>query len=1105
MLCKDRSVVLDRMALLDNGRDYPDEFGISLPSQFYLDQKPAASLTVLKNTGIIPFSEVMQRLDEFEGCKIGDSFGPTWTTHWFKVVLQVPSDWLRDFPEIHFIWNAEGEGMIYNTKGKPVQGLTGEQSDRLREEHIIYKKNPPRNELDRSGKVTYYIELSCTGMVGCFKDGNMMKGLDLTHQFELSDCRIAVFNRPAWDLYWDFKIIYESAKHLDTSQQSRSDDALMIGNKIMNVCEPKDVFSYPPSRELAKQFFDVKNPTSQHKIYAVGHCHIDMAWLWPFSETRRKGGRSWSSQTELMKLYSPFSFCASSSGLYEWVKNDYPLLFEEIKQYAKIGRFLPVGGSYLEFDGYVPAGESMARQMLYGQRFFKENFGAYCNTFFLPDTFGYSAQLPQIIRKAGMKYFLTQKLSWSRFNTFPHTSFNWKGIDGTSVLTHFPPADTYCAAGSVEEVLKSQTNFKDKGRSNTSLMLFGVGDGGGGPMDKHIEQLERMKDTDGLPKVVLGGSVDQFFDELQKDSEKLMTWDGELYLELHNGTYTTMANNKKYNRTSEFLIRDTELFATIVCALEKSNTRYNATLFADTWRKIMLFQFHDVLPGTCIGPVYEVTEREYPALQKALRDDLTLSLDALIARIVPHAGLKDDPNTVFLFNSLQFDRENEVLEWTRQGAKAYSAVSLPGLGCAVYPQAVLEQNIIKTQITFTEKENVEVDSKLLHVTLSKGGRLLSVKDKDTQEYFDPDTMKESIGKWGTYAGGNILLLHDDVPIYWDAWDLWIYYQESSRELKATGYSVENLPHQCRVQFSYTISESSSMTQTVVVNAFTKRIDFETQVDWHEEHKILRTYFPLNVRTDFATCDIQNGSLRRPTSSNTSWEVAKYEVCSHKFVDMSEGSYGVALLNNCKYGYSARGNVMGMSLLKSSKGPHDKADMGVHTFVYSLFPHKSITRMNNLLVECFAESKVPEEAFRLNVPTYQRWASTALSKREEFQYIKLDKPNVVLDALKLDEETKKNVIMRVHENLGTSTNCCTKCCFELLDPHEVNILEERPAGEERKLGTRTTLEGEEEEEYEIVGKEDTVVVVPSTGAVKNADKTQVFLALKPFEIVTLKLN
>ena len=1075
MQYKDRGVTLDRLELLWNGRGYPDKYKISLSSQVYSNYADAASIKVLKDTGIIPFSVASSKLAEYQPCKIGDDFGTSWHTHWFYVELAVPKAWIDAGSEVHFRWDSSSEAMIYNLDGKPLQGLTGGSE---RTSYVIYRKGV-REDLNPTGKISLFVEMACCGLFGNFIGGNMLAGLDMNKTFKLNECRLGAFDREAWELLQDFKVLKDCAHYLDTNQNGRADEALVIANEILNICKPGDRSTYKPCRDLTKKFLSTANSTAQHTVYAVGHCHIDMAWLWPFSETRRKGGRSWSSQTELFKQYSPFTFCASSASLYDWVLEDYPLLFKEIQEFNKKGRFHHVGGSWLEFDGYVPSGESMARQMLYGQKFFKKHFGSYCDVFFLPDTFGYSAQLPQLIRLAGMQYFLTQKISWNRYNKFPHSSFNWKGIDGTSILTHFPPADTYCGSGDVEEILKSQTNFKDKGRSNSSLYLFGIGDGGGGPQPAMIDRLQTMKDVAGVPKVKMGSSVSEFFNHMKNESRDLMTWDGELYLELHNGSYTTMAHNKKYNRMCELLMRDAELFGTLrSIIIDKSSKNYNKDKYFNIWKKMMLFQFHDVLPGTCIRLVYEVTDKEYIAMIDELKLDIEASVKALAENFLEKKIVKDgNNNTLTLFNSLNFNR-TEVIEWLYNGDTHYTPVTIKGLGCVALPISFLKkEEIIADRCKVTESGGIiNVQTDLLDLKVSIGGRIVSLRDKKTIEYGDEKTMRELITKTEAFAeGGNAICIHDDVPIYWDAWDLWLYYQETKTVLTASSYKINRNQMRSKVciEFTYKISDKSTLIQTMVIYADTKRIDFKTTVDWHEDHKILRTYFPLNLRSDFVTCDIQSGNLKRPTTANTSWEMAKYEVCSHKFVDMSEGSYGAALLNDCKYGYSARGNLLSMSLLKSSKSPNEIADMGRHEFTYAFYPHE----------HNFNGSDVAEEALKLNSPLYRLWLPTKLEDKDEIQYVKCDKSSIVLDAFKFSEEDGKSIILRMHENLGAECKNKIEFSFEVANATKVNILEEPM------------------DEWEIIGKEPDEPLK----TIFKTDPKQVFHQLKPFQIFTLKVN
>jgi len=1068
MQYKDKEVTLDRLSFLWDGRGYLDKYQLSLKTVLYTGHADPLVLKVLKNSGIISFDEAKRRLNEYVTCKIGDYFGNSWDTHWFYMEFQIPKEWNAKDEEIHLRWDSSSEAMIYDMRGKPLQGLTGGSRD----DYVIYGHG--KNDANPGDKISYFIEMACCGLFGNFTKDDLRSGLDMNKKFKLNECRLARFDREVWDLMYEYKILMDSAKHLESQQNSRAEEALVIANQVVNICKPCDRATYPECRKLMQKFFGTKNSSSQHTVYAVGHCHIDMAWLWPFSETRRKGGRSWSSQTEIMKQYSPFNFCASTAGLYEWVKEDYPLLFEEIKKYNKEGRFQHVGGSWVEFDGYVPSGESMSRQILYGQRFFKEHFGSYCDVFFLPDTFGYSGQLPQIIRLGGMKYFLTQKLSWNRYNKFSHSSFYWKGIDGTAVLTHFPPADTYCGNGDLNEILKSQTNFKDKGRSNSSLYLFGIGDGGGGPLPEMVDKLSKMKDVAGIPKVVLGESVEKFFNDMEASSKNLLTWDGELYLELHNGTYTTMANNKKWNRICEFLMRDAELFATFRSIfVDKSRKNYPKAMFDEVWKKMMLFHFHDVLPGTCIRLVYEVTDKEYPIMISKLSTSIQQSTKALAEHLLEKELVKDAINTLVLFNSLTFDRK-ATIEWISGGVKHYSKVHIGALGCTAYPSSVLLANEIKENFcTVKSSDNfIDIETKVLKIRVGFNGRILSIKDKTTGK--TEETMREIIAPGGGFNEGNTLCIHNDVPLFWDAWDLWIYYQETKTVLNATSYSIHIPDNDDRIylEFKYSISKDSSLTQTMIIFTEQKKINFKTTVDWHEQHKILRVYFPLNLRSDFVTCDIQSGNLRRPTTANTSWEMAKYEICSHKFVDYSEGNYGVALLNDCKYGYSARDNLLGMSLLKSSKAPSEVADMGRHEFTYSLYMHN----------KNFVNSNVAEEALELNVNIHRQWLSTNLKEVKEFRYMEPMKPNIVLDALKLDEEKLEHVILRVHENIGAESFNKIGFNFDIKDSIEVNILEEPLS-----------------HEWELIDDKE------SNKSIIRYNKNEVLHKIKPFQIYTLKVS
>ena len=544
---------------------------------------------------------------EFTKTSVGKFFGPSWTTHWFKVVLTVPQD-LADKRLLELHWDANNEGLVWTEDGKPLQGLTG-GGERI--EWII-------PDSFRDGKEhTIYIEMACNGMFGNAPGGDSIQPPDPNKFFRLDKAEIVAVNPDARQLYIDIWIIGDAAREFpaDSWEQHK---ALNVCNKIIETFELGNKDSLKKCREIAEEYIGphvnsakVYDSGKQPRVFGIGHCHIDSCWLWPFAETKRKVARSWSSQCDLMDRYPELNFACSQAQQYKWLKELYPYAFERVKKKVAEGRFHPIGGSWVEHDTNMPSGESLVRQFLYGQRFYESNFGKRCQTFWLPDTFGYSSQLPQICRLAGMNRFLTQKLSWNNINKFPHTTFNWVALDGSQVICHMPPAETYTAEAHFGDVKRSMSQHKSLDQDDTSLLVFGKGDGGGGPTWQHVEKLRRCRgisDNVGLlPRVHMGNSVDDFFDNLERKADKFVTWYGELYFELHRGTYTTQANNKYNNRKSEFVLRDLELLATIASIKDKEY-KYPKKEFDDMWEAVLLCQFHDCLPGSSIEMAYDESD-----------------------------------------------------------------------------------------------------------------------------------------------------------------------------------------------------------------------------------------------------------------------------------------------------------------------------------------------------------------------------------------------------------------------------------------------------------------------------------------------------------------
>ncbi|EHH63235.1 Alpha-mannosidase 2C1 [Macaca fascicularis] len=772
---------------------------------------------------------------------------------------------------------------------RPAQGLTKEGkktsyvlTDRLGE-------RDPRS-------LTLYVEVACNGLLGAGK-GSIIAAPDPEKMFQLSRAELAVFHRDVHMLLVDLELLLGIAKGLGKDNQ-RSFQALYTANQMVNVCDPAQPETFPVAQALASRFFGQRGGESQHTIHATGHCHIDTAWLWPFKETMRKCARSWVTALQLMERNPEFIFACSQAQQLEWVKNRYPGLHSRLQEFARRGQFVPVGGTWVEMDGNLPSGEAMVRQFLQGQNFFLQEFGKMCSEdplsqqFWLPDTFGYSAQLPQIMHGCGIRRFLTQKLSWNLVNSFPHHTFFWEGLDGSRVLVHFPPGDSYGMQGSVEEVLKTVANNRDKGRANHSAFLFGFGDGGGGPTQTMLDRLKRLSNTDGLPRVQLS-SPRQLFSALESDSGQLCTWVGELFLELHNGTYTTHAQIKKGNRECERILHDVELLSSLALA-RSAQFLYPAAQLQHLWRLLLLNQFHDVVTGSCIQIVAEEAMCHYEDIRSHGNTLLSTAAAALCAG-------EPGPEGLLIVNTLPWKRTEPLL-----------------------PQ----QPVFVLQET---DGSVTLDNGIIRVKLDPTGRLTSLVLVASG--------REAIAEG---AVGNQFVLFDDVPLYWDAWDVMDYHLETRKPvLGQAGTLAVGTEGGLRgsAWFLLQISPNSRLSQEVVLDVGCPYVRFHTEVHWHEAHKFLKVEFPARVRSSQATYEIQFGHLQRPTHYNTSWDWARFEVWAHRWMDLSEHGFGLALLNDCKYGASVQGSVLSLSLLRAPKAPDATADMGRHEFTYALMPHK----------------------------------------------------------------------------------------------------------------------------------------------------------------------
>uniref|UniRef100_A0A8B9KDL5 alpha-mannosidase n=1 Tax=Astyanax mexicanus TaxID=7994 RepID=A0A8B9KDL5_ASTMX len=922
-------VLKNRRTLLERGEKFISDVyftDCNLRGRLYGDTCPFESITVFQTAKRIPYSEAVQQ--NFQPCKVGDSFGPTWWTCWFKIALKIPEAWKGK--EVHLRWESDGEGMVWRDQ-EPVQGLTkeGEKTSYILTECLT--ENEPYS-------ITLFVELACNGLFGAGQ-GSMIAAPDPNRKYTLQKAELVVFNREVQELLTDFEMLLDIVKLLGEGEQ-RGYQALFTMNEMVNLCDPANPGTWSKARSLAQKFFSQKNGESQHIVHAMGHCHIDSAWLWPYEETIRKCARSWVTAVRLMEKNPEFIFTCS--------------------QVSNI--------SYLIQDGNLPSGESMVRQFLEGQNFFKAEFGQYCKEFWLPDTFGYSAQLPQLMQGSGISRFLTQKLSWNLVNTFPHNTFFWEGINGSLVLTHFPPGNSYEMKGRVEDLINTLKNNKDKGRANHSAVLFGFGDGGGGPTQLMLDRLQRVQDSDGLPRVHMS-NPDRLFSELQADSSLLCTWSGELFLELHNGTYTTQAKIKLENRRCEALLHDIEV-ASCLALTQTAGFEYPTEKLQKLWRLLLLNQFHDVIPGSCIEIVVEDNHCSHDIIFESLK---------LLIHLKQRGKRKDD---------LWFVGVSPVT------ASAWlSELQADG--------------------------SVRMENGLLSAVLDNMGRLVSL--------ILVQTNREAISD-GCF--GNQFVVFDDVPLYWDAWDVMDYHLQTRKPIVDVTRPVEVVSTgglRGSVKFSLQISGKSSITQEVILDANCPYIKFKTKVDWAEAHKFLKVEFPVQVRSPNATYEIQFGHLQRPTHRNTSWDWARFEVWGHKWADLSEHGFGVALLNDCKYGYSVYQNIMTLSLLRAPKAPDANADMGQHEFTYAVMPHAG----------SFQEAAVIQHAYNLNFPlrlihdvkVAQPWSAFTLNTSA-----------VILETVKQAEGKKNALVIRLYESHGSSVSAVLSTSLSVQEAWYCDLLE-----------------------------------------------------------------
>ncbi|MFB5675412.1 alpha-mannosidase [Paenibacillus terreus] len=948
---------------------------------------------------------------------------------WIKADAEIPADWKSEKIVGVFDFGKTGGG-----------GNSGFES-------LLYLNGEPYQGVDMNHQEVFISdELAGSSLNLCFRlwSGLEGGGKPTVQEHQIKTAFIACLDTRTDDLYFTAKAALDTVNYLPETQPERQTllKALDQAFLLIDWSAPgSDSFYDSIYRAGASLNEGIENIPKHYPVTVtcIGHTHIDVAWLWRLKHTREKAARSFSTVLRLMELFPEYIFLQTQPQLYDYIRKDYPDLYEQIGKRVQEGRWETDGGMWLEADCNLTSGESLVRQLLYGTKFFREQYGRQCEYLWLPDVFGYSWALPQILVKSGIRTFMTTKISWSQFNKMPHDTFKWRGIDGTEILTHFitTPEDeywfyTYNGRITPRTVKGSWEVYRDKAVNQELLLSYGYGDGGGGVNREMLEMRRRLDRMPGLPAVKTG-RADEFFARLHETVEHtdqyVHTWDGELYLEYHRGTYTSQAYNKRMNRKMELLLREAEWRSVLQSVMSGDWSAYPAQKLEESWKIVLRNQFHDIIPGSSIREVYEDSKVEYEEAERLASGALSEAVKGLING--------DDPQSFTVFNSASWSRRgivqiegqaSEELIWknengallqsqqTGDGSWLVQLEQIPSMGATVITceQGGEEQNDSVFRIT-----NNSVTTPYYEVTWNENGQLTRIFD-----------VKNGRDVLAAGARGNVLQLFEDKPMQYDAWDIDIYYQEKMKEItELTGCKViENGPVRTVIQFIWSYNRSV-ITQNMVLYAASPRIDFETHIDWHEQDQLLKAAFTVDVRATEATYDIQYGNVKRPTHWNTSWDYARFETVGHQWADLSETGYGVSLLNDCKYGHDIKDNVMRLTLLKSATYPDVLADQGEHVFTYALLPHAS----------GWYEGGTVREAWDLNNPL-----SGIEGRSGSLSMFSLNCDHVMIDAVKKAEEGER-IVIRLHEFAGARGRVEISSGLNVVSWQECDLLERAADG------------------------------------------------------------
>ncbi|MEU7644516.1 alpha-mannosidase [Streptomyces huasconensis] len=1000
----DRTLVEARLKRVLDERIRPAVYPASVPLDVAVWHAPGEPVPVAEGLAAEPSPTA-----------VGERWGAPWGTSWFRVTGTVPKEWagrtVEAILDLGFDENMPGfqcEGLVYRPDGTPVKGLN------------------PRNQWVRiaapaeGGEVVrLHIEAASNPVILDYHPFLPTRLGDKETagsepQYTLERMDLAVFDETVWQLVIDLEVLGELMRELPEDSGRRYDIVRAVG-RALDAVDLQDVNgSAAAARARLEKVLSTPAEPSAHRISAVGHAHIDSAWLWPLRETVRKVARTTSNMTALIEDEPDFVFAMSQAQQWAWIKEHRPEVWAKVTRAVADGRFVPAGGMWVESDTNMPGSEAMARQFVHGKRFFLDEFGVENDEAWLPDTFGFAAGLPQIIKAAGSKWLLTQKISWSQTNRFPHHTFNWEGIDGTRIFTHFPPVDTYNCSMKGSEIAHAAKNFKDKGVARHSLAPTGWGDGGGGTTREMIAKAARLRDLEGSA-TVRWETPEQFFEKAEAEYPNAPVWVGELYLELHRATLTSQAGTKQGNRRSEHLLREAELWAA-TAAVRCDAFSYPYEELDRIWKTVLLHQFHDILPGSSIAWVH----REARATYAALARELTGIIEAAQRALAGEGG--ED----LVFNSTPHT-------------------------CHGVPAGGARPAVIDGQAAITPRAEggFVLGNGLLRVEIDGRGLVVSA--------YDIAADRETVAP-GTAA--NLPQLHADFPNMWDAWDVDEFYRNTVTDLTDADEVVAGEGASVRIVRSF---GASRMTQILSLAPGSRRLDIDTEVDWHETEKFLKLAFPLDIHAERYASETQFGHFYRPTHTNTSWEAAKFEACNHRFVHVEEPGWGVALVNDSTYGHDVTRAVRAedagttttvrVSLLRAPRFPDPETDQGVHRFRHALVPGAAI-------------GDAVREGYRVNLPERRVRGGSEVAP-----LITVDNDAVVVTAVKLADDGSGDVVVRFHEAHGGRARATLTASFEVGSVTVTDLLE-------RPLADATAPE--------------------RTGGA-------IAVTLRPFELVTLRLT